>query len=123
MPKRRRWGPPPPQPCWCCRRTGVRPAIAAEVEHRRVAYVCQVCAADEPLVRAFVARQLAAQAGKELIFRRLPFIRRTVFEVVFADYPRTAAAGGVAVAVPAPPDPGTQPSRAGRVEGEKAPTT
>lgn len=108
MPKRRRWGPPPPQPCWCCRRTGVRPAIAAEVENRRIAYVCRACAADEPLVREFVARQLAARAGQALAFRRLPFIRRTVFERVFADYPRTTADGSVVATVPAqhPPNGG-----------------
>lgn len=99
MPKRRRWGPPPPLPCWCCRRTGRRPAIAAEVENRRVAFVCQACAVDEPLVRAFVERQMASQAGQPLRFRRLPFITRTVFELVFAEYPRITEDGSVVVSV------------------------
>lgn len=97
MPKPRRWGPPPP--CWCCRRRS-RPAIAAEVGNRRVAYVCQGCAADEALVRAFAARQIAAHADQPLAFRRLPFIRRTVFDLVFADYPRVAEDGGVVATVP-----------------------
>ena len=98
MPKRRRWGPPP-LPCWCCRRTGRRPAIAAEVEQRRVAFVCQACAADEPLVRAFVDRQLADRTGQPLRFRRLPFIKRTVFEIIFADFPRVVEDGSVVVSM------------------------
>ena len=98
MPKRRRWGPTP-NPCWCCRRAGKRPAIAAEAEGRRVAYICQGCAATEPLVREFATRQLAAHEGKALTFRRLPFIRRTVFDLIFAAYPYTAEEGSVAVVI------------------------
>ena len=93
LPPRRRWTPPR-QPCWCCRRRSARPAITAEVGARRVAYVCQACAADEALVRAFAARKIAEHEGKPLAFRRLPFIRRTVFDRVFADFPRAAADGG-----------------------------
>ncbi len=79
----------------------MRPAIAAEVALRRVAWVCQACATNEPLVREFAARQLAAQQGKPLLFRRLPFIRRTVFEVVFADFPQTSEDGSTVATVPA----------------------
>ncbi len=64
-----------------------------------MAYVCQACATDEALVRAFAARQIAEHADKPLTFRRLPFIRRTVFEIVFADYPRTAIDGGIVAVV------------------------
>jgi len=85
----------------------VRPAIAAEVALRRVAWVCQACAANEALVREFAARQLDAQQGKALLFRRLPFIRRTVFEVVFADFPHTTEDGSTIAAVPAGYKPAT----------------
>jgi hypothetical protein len=64
-----------------------------------VAYVCQACAADEALVRAFAARQMVEHRGKELAFRRLPFIRRTVFDLVFADFPRSMSDGGVIAVV------------------------
>jgi hypothetical protein len=99
LPPRRRWKPLP-LPCWCCRRRGARPAITAEVGARRVAYVCQACAADEALVGAFAVRQLAEHGGKSLIFRRLPFIQRTVFDIVFADYPRTTIEGSVVATPP-----------------------
>ena len=64
-----------------------------------MAYVCQACAADEALVRAFADRQITEHEGKPLAFRRLPFIRRTVFEIVFAGYPRTAVDGSIVAVV------------------------
>jgi hypothetical protein len=64
-----------------------------------VAYVCQACATDEALVRAFADRHIAEHADRPLAFRRLPFIRRTVFEIVFADYPRTAVDGGIVAVI------------------------
>lgn len=64
-----------------------------------MAYVCMACATDEALVRAFATKQIAEHEGKPLAFRRLPFIRRTVFELVFADYPRTVVDGGMVAVV------------------------
>ncbi|MFN8511869.1 MAG: hypothetical protein U0841_04625 [Chloroflexia bacterium] len=87
-------------PCWCCRRRGARPAIAAEVGARRMAYVCSACAVSEELVRAFAAKQMAELQGQGLRFRRLPFIRRTVFAVVFADLEQTTEDGSVIATVP-----------------------
>jgi hypothetical protein len=65
-----------------------------------VAYVCQACAANEALVRAFATRQMAEWQGQQLRFRRLPFIKRTVFDVVFADLAHSVEDGSVVAAVP-----------------------
>ena len=61
-------------------------------------------------MREFAVRQLAAHEGKALTFRRLPFIRRTVFDLVFAAYSYAAEEGSVAVTIsgmlqPAPDTP------------------
>ncbi|MFN8541370.1 MAG: hypothetical protein U0232_28340 [Thermomicrobiales bacterium] len=55
--------------------------------------VCSACAVSEELVRAFAAKQMAELQGQGLRFRRLPFIRRTVFAVVFADLEQTTEDG------------------------------
>jgi hypothetical protein len=62
--------------------------------------VCLACAANEALVRAFAARQMAELRGQQLRFRRLPFITRTVFDVVFADLVHSVEDGSVVAAVP-----------------------
>jgi hypothetical protein len=94
--KRRRAWAQPAQSCWCCRLPRGRAAIVAEVGAQRIAWVCQVCAADEALVREFSVRLVAAHTDQALVFRRLRFVNITVFEQVFATYPRDAAGGAIA---------------------------
>ncbi|MGN6359538.1 MAG: hypothetical protein ACTHMJ_01960 [Thermomicrobiales bacterium] len=97
MAKRRRAWVRPAQLCWCCRLPRGRAAIVAEAGERRLAWVCQVCAADEALVREFSVRLVAAHPDEALVFRRLRFVNKTVFEQVFAAYPRDAAGGAIAM--------------------------
>jgi hypothetical protein len=94
--KRRRAWVQPAQSCWCCRLPRGRAAIVVEAAGRRLAWVCQVCAADEALVREFSARLAAAHPEQTLVFRRLRFVNKTVFEQVFAAYPRDAVGGAIA---------------------------
>jgi hypothetical protein len=94
--KRRRAWVQPAQSCWCCRLPRGRAAIVVEAAGWRLAWVCQVCAADEALVREFSVRLVAAHPDQALLFRRLRFVNKAVFEQVFAAYPRDAAGGAIA---------------------------
>ena len=47
-------------------------------------------------MREFSVRLVAAHPDQALVFRRLRFVNKTVFEQVFAAYPRDAAGGALA---------------------------
>ena len=48
-------------------------------------------------MREFSVRLAAAHPDQALVFRRLRFVNKAVFEHVFATYPRDAAGGAIAM--------------------------